>query len=338
LDWRKILVIISALLLALSVYAVWRFHNMPIEESHYVVRCRYEHSAFYDYLVGVNSSVLYGNRTVLSAGKPVFLKLVRYVNITFNYFLSCDKPIKTSNSSVKHWTEVFLSAEEGWNKTIETHSTLKEELTEKNVTITEFHFLDLEEMKRLIEHIEEETAFRPGVYSIHVVPHISLLVSTDAGEIRDYLAPELIIKLNYGSGGPIQFEGLKHSKTGSLGGYEVSSHPEVIPYRLTSYIATVCLAGALAIELLWLYKPKKPEVAKVAKKKLGDMLAEGHRHGKKIILKSIEDVATVAEVLAKPIIHNREGKVHIYRVYDETLTYELSVEEESKNGAEGDFT
>ena len=338
---RKIPLAFLCGLLALSIYGIYSFSRIPPKVTRYIPDYNYQQNANFNCTIEIEPSTLYENRTLLTPDDIIYPSLAKNIHISFNYQFICDQP--TEETKIHYRVDGILEAEGGWRKNI----TLTEEKTTNQTTLSEDYLLDIDNINDLINKIERETRVTSPKYTFKIVPHINLEATIGNRTITEKFDPAMSITF---TNRLIEFNGLKHSRPGTLGHYEKTENPwffhgfttTVRNMRYASYATTASLTACLALLLYQFIKsPPPPLMEKIRKdygEKIVDSLGPSKRVGKVTIrVKSMKDLDKVSEETIRPIIHEesiieKEGlkvKRHILYVLDDDVRYEFTFEEKS---------
>lgn len=316
-------------LLAASLYGCYSFIQMPSTISKNNVDLYYTHRAEYSYTALVKPSLLYDDRTKISMGEPLYIKLVKQLNITLQYNLTqTPKTVEMTDATLEYEVSATLSGG-GWAKT----SLLKSRRAEP-ISFADTYVLDIEEIEAIVETIGEETGTRVYGYTYEIRPNINLWASAGEKPIVTDFTPTLTIKFEEGK---IEFEGLTNTKTGT------TTHPEtetaawsllgvtttVEDMRAITILSSISLAGLLAITIrsTLLERASRPFLDRL-KGDVRDKIIEASEPPERIEkatikVGSIDDLAKVSEETFKPIIHHE----NLFYILDGNMRYEFTLEE-----------
>ena len=323
-----ILSVVFAALLALSVYGCYVFNQMPPSHSTYVSDLHYTQTANYTYAALVKPSAIYENRTKISTGEPLYVKLVDQLNITLEYKVTSNPLGNFTDTKLEYEISGVLTGGD-WIKTYPRAS--------KTWTVTSFtdtYTLEIEDIQEIVEMIGEETGSRVYGYTYEIRPEITLETSAAGKPIQENFTPTLTIKFE---GAKITLEGLSDRKDGSITHIErematwslLGWNLTVFSMRVTSMIASICLTALLAVSLYFRFQEKttKPFLERLYGYGMLEVIKDSElpkQMGRKIKVSSLEDLAKVSEETFKPIIHHGDT----FYVLDGDLSYEFTIESE----------
>lgn len=315
-------------LLAISLYGCYSFISMPSLRTKNNLDLSYAQSAEYAYTAHVKPSLLYDNRTEVSEGEPLYLKLVDRLDITLTYNL-------TQTPKTFYMIDIRLSYEASgtlsggdWAK----NYALKPKVT-TDARFSDTYTLDIRDIQGTVEAIGKETGTGIYTYTYEIRPRINLEASAGGEPIVQEFTPTLTIKFD---GGKIQIEGLRSTKAGSVTHLETEAATwgflglatQVETMKAASIIASISLAALLAASTRFTLRERASRP--LLKRLSGDIrdkiieASETPKTTKREIIKvgSIEDLAKVSEETFKPIIHHDDA----FYVLDGDTRYEFTME------------
>ena len=318
-----------AVLLVVSLYGCYSFTQRPSKRSRNFVDLHYLHSAEYNYTAIVKPSLLYDNRTEISTGEPLYLKLVEELNITLQYNLTqTPKTVEMTDTTLTCGVSATLSGGD-WAKTYP----LKPG-TVKPLSFNDTYTLNIKEIEGIVDAIGEETGTRVYEYTYEIQPRITLEASAGGEPVEEEFTPTLTIKFE---GGRIEFEGLRNAKTGAVTHLETEATTwsllgltvAVSAMRTVSILASISLSVLLAtsIRFTLLERASRPFLERLGgdiREKIIEASEPPERIERATIkVGSIEDLAKVSEETFKPIIHHDQ----VFYVLDGDMRYEFTLEE-----------
>ena len=324
---------IFAILLALSLYGYHHFSRIPHTRTRSVTDLQYQQMADYSYTVLVKPSLLYDNRTEISMGESLYIKLVKQLNITFQYNLTqTPTHIEMTDITIKHEASANLSGG-GWSKI---HTLNRKE--ERLPVFMETYTIDVEEVEEVVDAIGEETGVMVPTYTYEIKPEITLRASAGREFIIQDFTPTLTIKFKQGK---IEFEGLTNKKMGAVTHQETETATwsflgltaAVGAMKTTSMISSASFAVILTLSILFLIEKRveergaRPFLDRLSGN-IRDRIIEASELPERIEratikVGSLEDLAKVSEETFKPIIHHD----NVFYVLDGDMRYEFTFEE-----------
>lgn len=321
---------VLAVILAASLYGCYSFIRMPLNRYSNNVDLSYTQSADYNYTAYVKPSLLYDNRTEISEGEPLYIKLVEQLNVTLQYNLTqTPTPIEMGDIMVVYETSGKLCGGD-WSKT---YDLKQENANDTFISISRFietYTLNITKIEEIIDTIGEETEIRVQSYTYEIKPNISLDASAGNKTIEQEFAPVLTIKFE---GGQITFESLSSSKSGSvthreteIATWSLIGYPfEIKDMRGLSLIASIPLAFLLYISVGRFFMERASRsFMECLSGDIRDRIVEAQEPPERIErstmrVGSMEDLALVAEEAFKPIIHHGD----VFYVLDGDVRYEF---------------
>ena len=323
----------SALLVALftlSLYGCYFFIRMPLTRYRTNVDLRYTQSADYSYTAFVKPSLLYDNRTEVSEGDPLYVKLVERLNVTLQYELTQEpNTVNMTDTKLKYEVSASLSGGD-WAKIYPLSS------RRTNATgFIETYTLSITEIEGIIDTIGEEIGTRAYSYTYEIRPLIRLDASAGNESIEQDFNPTLTIKFERGQ---IKFKGLTNTMMGSV----THSEKEAVTYKIlglsveVSDMRGISMIVAIALSVLLFYsgrnalREREPRtflerLSGNIREKIIEASEPPERIERTTIkIGTLEDLAKVSEDAFKPIIHHGET----FYVLDGEVRYEFRMEPE----------
>lgn len=344
---RKVLLATFIMLAFISSTMLYYAHQFPIEEESVSTLYEYYQRGTFNYSATLKPNVIY-NKTTLEPGEgPMFTRIIDDINVNCIYTFEGTKP---ANLTVHYNVKEYLLAPNWQRQIAETQQeTLSSEGPSTNLLINNIPPVDISSLKILVNNITQETGINMYEYNVTIVVQMSIEAETTEGLISESFTPQLMVgfKSSYTEGDVISIEGLQHSKNGKITNTNTIHNSWVVTQRYTSYILSgISFPGLLIVT--WYYlrnrptKPKKPEalieeIIEPFKEIITETAEEPQfkDHFTKISLNTLQDLAKVADTLAKPIVHTfRPPETHIFYVIDETTRYEFTMTESMIEKAE----
>ena len=329
----KILLIIFACSTLISALSIYYTHQLPTQETQTTTLCSYKHTGTYNYTAELKPNLIYNKTTLTSEDNAtLYTAIVEYINLTFTYAFTCNP--EPENSTLEHQIIIQLESPGKWIKTLtdaEAQETLKLSGS-LNFTMQVNHT----RVKELVDSIDKETGTRSTTYNIKIKPAIHVVANITTKTIDETFTPELTVafKTEAEKGNYIAIENPNQTKPGKITETEQVPLPEVESQRTASYIATALTAITLTIStfLYMKYKPPTPPSLMAEKriKKLIDpykeLIAKTTQKPPEtkttIEMETLEDLAKIAEILARPILHTTHEKEHTFYIIDNNTKYQ----------------
>lgn len=336
----KLVVLLAffVLLTMISAAQMYSAHSLAVEEENVITLSNYRHTGRYEYVAKLKPNEFYENRSTLRPGEGVlYIKLVENIDVAFYYTFTCDRP---ASITIDYDIDMSFEAPEKWAKSFTVASESSIESTGRVAEFSAELPVDLPWLDNLRRKIEEETGTSSSTYNLRIRPTIHTIAETDVGAIDENFVPELVMSFRYRApeGDYIAVSGLENRSSGAIRLTERIVREEVVSQRRTSYaMMAVALAGlALTGWGFVMTKPPKPEkpveeIIAPFEEAIMEVAKEPSYRGQvaTVTMKSLEDLAAVAEGLGKPILYLKmpprapgEGSTHVFYVLDGSVRYE----------------
>jgi hypothetical protein len=306
----RILLILFILLSLISIVGIYFAHQTPFEENRLIPISSYEHTGRFNYTAKLKTNEIY-NKTILTQGEgTLYTRIVEQINFTFSYRFVINR---SANITSDYNVGINLGAIDAWTKHYDLTSGSAADSPWKLDFSINFT-INVAQYEELVDLIKRETGTTVSDFSLEVEPEISTIAETDVGNIIDSFNPIMTVKFNYGEsiGDYISIEGLEHKSPGAVTRTEIIYNEWVTNQRNLSYgIAIFSFAGLVFMTGVLIKtkppeKPEKPieEMIKPFKEMVVGIAEEpSYEEGKIVIkIKSLNDLAKVADGLGKPIL------------------------------------
>ncbi|MEM0057889.1 MAG: DUF5305 family protein [Candidatus Bathyarchaeia archaeon] len=307
----------------LTVYAV---HQTPTEETVTQILCTYTSTATYDYTAILQTpNIIYNNKTTLKPEDqtPIYTRLTRQINLTLTYNFEASLPAETQIT----YTITQTLKTTAWTHQIYMEPTTTTNQTQIQITLPPIIKVELDQIKN---KIDSETGTTTTTYTLEITPTFTVKANTSAGQIYQTFTPTLTVTFQRTEKGEItSLEPLQQTKTGRITQNQTITHPEAINQRYMAYGLTAITLSGLAFSIYFHNKtkpktPKKPIEKLMAPHK--NLIAETTQKPPTtpttIEVKTLEDLAKIAEILAKPILHTTEADQHTFYIIDNNTKYQ----------------
>ncbi|MEM3069198.1 MAG: DUF5305 family protein [Nitrososphaerales archaeon] len=320
------LLIILSVLTLISIISTYYTYQQPIYKT--TVLGTYQHDGKYDYIAQLKPNIIYNTTTLTPKDDGIlYTNIVSYINITFTYtFTSNPEP---TNLTLQHQVSVQLESPGRWARNltvIETQEILQ--LTDDlNFTIQ----VKPNDIAQLKEKIDNETGISSTNYRINIRPTIHITANTTASTIEDTFNPQLTVAFveDPALGRYIAIWPLKTSIEKIIQTEQVLQ-PGVANLRIASIIFAIASASGLTIATGFYIKtkPKGKTIAKIIapyKEIMAETTQKPPETNMTIEMKTLEDLAKVADTLNKPILYLKEEKENTFYVIDGQTTYQYRI-------------
>ena len=314
----RLLLITFTILTVASVLGIYYSHQKPASEKQTIIVGVYWHKAAYNYAAELKPNIIY-NKTILRPGEgTLYTAITNRINITFTYTFASNPNPEAANITLKAISAEIESPGK-WIKTL-SENEIKEIL--KLTGSVNFTFeVDCASIRQIVDRIDKEVGVYSTSYNIYVAPTIHVKANINSKIIDEIFTPKLTIMFKTGAdkGNYISMEGLNQTRSGEIRETKEIPHPEVEAQRNISYAATTVTAiGLAASAITYLrsaqrYKPGEEQAEKIKKtiEEYKDIIVEAAKPPETQItidIKSLEDLAKIAEILAKPILKTADGE------------------------------
>jgi len=287
----------------------------------------------YSYKAFVSPALIYGNRTVISVGEPIYLKLLRGLNITFTYSIKSPQGIKEISGIIK--PSITLSSL-SWRRTYRIYDAIKLNKTSAEIIFS----LNFTKILNEVARIESEIGIKSGGFNITIRPVIG--AKPTLGNGRTYyqsFIPTLVVKVR--GGNPLlQVSGLSNAK--NYADKKVVQYPTNLTYlglkisvdtaRKLSLISSVILSPALGTVLLKSMKKEDRDELTEIMSKYRDLIVEGKvklNPSQTIIrVKNFNELVNISEREQRTII--RDGRTLYIIEPSNIYYYEAAKENQGK--------
>ena len=324
----KVLPLLFAALTVISAVNVYNTHKLPLYITQSITLLTYKHTGTFNYTAVLKPNIIY-NKTTLKPGEGILYDaIVNQINLTYSYaFDSFPKPISVSTDPK---TTIQLESPEKWTRTLtddEAKNLLQIKGSEKlNMLINHTKIQDV------VDQIDKETGIRSSSYNLKILSTIRIKAETQSRPVEDVFTQELAVAFISGGekGNYISIEDMQKTESDKITQEKEIYVVEVEGRRRDSYLFIALSSIALGFTT-FLYiqgRPKAPPKRTIKKiiDPYKDLITETTetplKTEKTINMKSLEDLAKIAEILARPIIHATEAEHHIFYIIDNETKYQ----------------
>jgi len=329
----KVLLSVFIVLTLIALMTFYVVHQTPVEEIKTETLCTYESTADYNYSALVETpNIVYGNKSLIGPEyETLYTRLVSHINISLTYEFNADQPPTDVQITYTVTRSLKTSA---W--TYEISRTAPNSTSQKQIQIT-FTKINKTELDQLKVKMDEETGARTTTYTLEIKPTFTVKANTTAGKIYQVFSPTLTVSFQQTEKGEITvIEPLHQSKAGSLTETETITRQEVVSQRYASYVLVTTAFAGLAFSTLFHIRAK-PKIGKPLEKIIApfkDLIVEALETPKNlpqttVKVKDLSELAKIAEVLAKPIVHVAENQKHTFHIIDENVMYQFEIAAEA---------
>jgi signal peptidase I len=328
------LAIVAFLSLMLGILSFTRPANRIVSDD-----VNYQHLGFFSYSAPAPAGVY--DSTTIRSGEPIFPTLTCSVTITFNYTLVA---ASTENIAGSYQLTAFLThPQSGWQRTLP----LQERAPFSGTAFNTQAELNLCEIVRLVESVEEITAARQGTYLLSISPQAQITGLVEGRSLETEFEPELSFQydrtqfylVSQGEDAvplnPSELHFLHAEKqvpnTLSLFGIEL----KVPVLRTITVIGLVLSLSGLAVLGFQVERISRNDRQTFVRMKYDPLVIDveegGLRKTNQIIqVNSIDDLAKLAEKHNSMILHETQDDVDTYLVHLNGFSYIFSLKEQEK--------
>ena len=322
------------LFLFLSILAFTRPTSRTLDDMPYQQAGTFFYSA-------AGKAGVYDSDTVRS-GEPVFPKLTCQINLGFAYNLT--GVLLQDVTGTQQLSAKITDDESGWQRTIVLNTPAPFSGPSFSTSAT----LDLCQIEELVSSVEEETGFHPNIYTLNIVPYVSVAGKIAGQEFHDTFEPQLTFKFDklhfYLAQGEAQVDPLNFSKQSILSGAGEEDNTlsllglefRIIDVRVISVLGLFLLLVGASVAGLTIYNTAQRSQDTFIRLRYGSLLVDVYDRGLETIspiidVASIDDLAKIAERQSAMILHLVRDSLHFYFVQSNGTTYRY-VMSEAKNG------
>lgn len=329
LQKTKVLLIIFVILTIIALATFYVVHQTPTEETETMTLCTYESAADYDYTALVQTpNLVYGNKSLIGPEDgTLYTRLVRHINLTLTYEFTADQP--PTHVQITYTITQTLRAS-AWTYEIGRTAPTTTSQTQIQVPISTINKTELDRIKT---EMDAETGASTTTYTLEVKPTFNVRANTTAGKIVQVFTPTITVSFQRTDKGDVTtIEPLYQAKTGALTETQTLTRQNVIYQRYASYILITTAMAGLAFSTLFHIKTK-PKIGKPIEKIMApykDLIVETAEAPKTltqttITVKDLKELAKIAGILAKPIMHMAKEKEHTFYIIDNNMTYQYKM-------------
>jgi len=330
---NKVLISIFALLTAVSIFIIFYVNGLPTYDFKSKTLCKYQNIGNYNYIAELKPNIIYNNKTTLKPGEGLlYTTIVKKINLNFTYNFKCEP--KPDNIKINYTIIVQLESPEKWVKTFSADES--QEIFKLSDKLNFTMQLNCTEIRSLVSMLDKETGTHTSNYNLNLKPKINVLANVTLENnvkiINSTFTPELTVtfKTGYEKGNCITIENLNQTKTGAITKTEKIYLYGTTNLRIGSYILTAVTITGLATSSILYIKNKPPIKPEKAIRKLTapykDLIAKTTKPAPEtettIEVETLEDLAKIAEILARPILHTTEAKEHTFYIIDNNTKYQ----------------
>jgi len=329
----KYVQVISVILLALLTLTLMNLviaYRTPEYRAYTVRNYKVEHVVEISYNASVKPSLLYGNRSNVGTGEPLYTRLVKDLSICFVYSIKSSPPALNSKYEVKPGA---VLRSEGWGKVIDLERVLYENNNQTN-SFTACVSINFTRVLRDITIIEKEIGVRRDKHNITITMDTSIETALPNRTLRSRISPTITLQINDDGRTYVIAKNLRDVKensttlksptTANIMGLEVptsSARATLLPLSVILGITTAISIGLLLKQ----GKEERKDLEEILKERLKGKLIKGTVDNSgvaEVTLHNIEDFITIANEHRNDVIYDQtKGK---YYIIDLNTIYSLN--------------
>jgi signal peptidase I len=293
----------------------------------------YQHFGFFNYTATGPDSVYESG--ILQSGQPIFPKATCVIDINFQYTLIGEQAEGIGGSH--QTTAILTEPQSGWQRVIPLHPI--EPFT--GTTFDTQANLDLCQVISMLEEMETETGYRPGFYTLSIVPEVTVAGTISGRELNDTFEPHLNFRYNRTHFHLI----VEDSETDPLNPGETRllqgelEEPNVLPIlglrlkvptlRIISLLILGLSLGGIVMLGMQIQNLSRNDQPAFVRMKYEALIVDINRGGaqetsRMIDVTSIDDLAKLAERYNVMILHETSDDSHSYYVQGDGITYRFT--------------
>lgn len=305
------LLILFTVLTLVSTMTVYAIHQAPLEETTTETLGTYTSIADYDYTAMLEPNTIYNNKTTLRPNEgPIYSKIAKQINITLTYRFSSTLTLQETTISYQ-LIQTIKTAALQYQISASQRTTTNQ--TRIQLAIPPVIKAELDAIKR---QLETDTGTSSATYTLEITPIFEIDIDTTKGRIRQVFMPSLdVIFKRTEQGDVITIEDLRQTEMEAITENQKQINQEVVNQRYISYIfSAVSVAGVFFS--FYFYRntsitEEKPSLDKLISP-YKDLIITAQELPKTsldvtlVSVGNIQELAKIAEILAKPMILVKE--------------------------------
>ncbi len=323
---HRIIPLAFAALVATSLLVVYQTQRLPLVRFETTTLYSIHHEAAYDYRARLKPNLIY-NRTTLRPGEgPLYTAIVDHVNITLKYRFRSDPPPAGVAEELRASAE--LESPGMWTRplTVEEAGDLLRLEADRGISLT----IDASRIRPIVEGIDSEVGVRSQTYAVNILPEIRVDAVVAGRTVAEEYAPALTIAFVTGGerGNYISIGEMEQAEEEAVT-VETPVRLEWVEGRRRDALAfcAVALIGLAASTANYVETrdrtPRGRSIRKIVAphEEMIVRASEPPEAMREIALETLDDLARVAEITAKPILWAQGGGEHTFCVLDGETRY-----------------
>ncbi len=278
------------------------------------------------YRVGVRPSVIYDNASWVGPGKPLYTRLVEYINITYSHWTQEVVGDLVSENGTYSVT-MKVSSGKGWSKDI-----IIIPPTQYSGEFSGAVTLRMESLLKLIDKLEQETGLSSSTYTITVsVTTDSTMILRGVGEVSNKYTASAIAEIRLGEGRmSVKIEGERSEVSKDITSTKQNKLRVLgaeIPVTDLRRYSVIALATSMITLIAATTYPRR--VGGASDRKYRDMIVDGKPRWVSTLpvveVSKLSDLANLARNSGKPIIRDTQESgditIRTYTLLDGGVIY-----------------
>lgn len=324
-----ILLTLFTILTLIFIITVYSTSQSPTEETETNTICMYTSIATYDYTAILDPNTIYNKTTLKPDEGTIYTEITRQINITLAYSFHATLPTETNITYSLNETLKTTALQYQINET--TQTTTNQTLIK--ITPQPIIKSQLEILKRTLE---TETGTTSTSYILEITPIFTINANTTAGPISQTFTPTLTLTFtSTDQGDIITIADLHQTETGALTEEQTTTRYDILNQRIAAYTLAVISIAGLLFTIYFHIKIQPTTKTPLLEKLLAphkDLIIETTENPKTttetpISVTSLKELAKTAEILARPILHAKEGTQHTFYIIDNNTKYQYKINE-----------
>lgn len=314
---RTGILLLLVLLLAASLYNLYRVYREPPVVSKSLPVYSYEHRGQIDYRVQIGPNSIF-NETTLGPGQTYYTKLVKSIAAVCGYRFTADA---AAEMKADYRIVAVVEAPKMWRKEFILVPETGVQTTGKTLAFSRPFTINLESYHRFLKSVNEELGVSAKEPKLVIRADIALEARSAAGRVAEKLAPTMEIPL---TSGEFRIGGnLAPQKSAALTRTVQTPDPGAEERRIRAAVPPVVLFLILVVFPLVTVsrKPAGPDVVELVWRRYGErMVRAGNDFALPedlitVSLSSLDDLMKVADEAGKPVIFQEEASPHKFACY-----------------------
>lgn len=314
------------------VLAIFAFSN-PLNRL-VTTNVPYRHTGVYSYTATAPTGVY--DAPKVQSGDPVYLKLTCQINLSFDYRLAAEQVQDVKGSY--QLTARIMDRTSGWTRTIP----LQPVQLFTGESFSTQAPVDLCQVQTIVDEMQKQTGVTPNTYSLVISPQVVTEGLVKGLAVKDPFAPELTFQLDHVQAYLVRMDSKQDPLKPFQDGLVSDAHSEANTLKIFGLALKVAGARALAVMglliallgLAWLgvmiSRTAHHDKETFVRMKYGSLLVNvlpGARPflASAVDVASVDDLARLAERNNAMILHEVQGKMHLYRVEGDQVTYRYTM-------------